>query len=74
MTYLVLAIIDEENTEDRGLYDTLDEARGCVEFDGLNCYEIWRGDELVESSDGAPADFENRSYAAGYAYACGYQD
>lgn len=34
--------------ENHGEYDSLDQARGCVEFDGLKYYEIWYGDELVE--------------------------
>lgn len=68
--YLVIAHIDENTDEERGLYDTLDEARGCVEFDRLRCYSIYQGEELVESSEAG--DFENRNYAAGYAAACGY--
>lgn len=31
-----------------GVYDTLDEARGCVEFDSLTLFEIWQGDHIVE--------------------------
>lgn len=37
--------------ESHGVYDTLDEARGCVEFDGLRDYEIWQGDRIVEESE-----------------------
>lgn len=35
-----------------GVYDTLDEARGCVEFDRLTDYEIWQGDHIVEEEAG----------------------
>lgn len=34
-----------------GVFDTLDEARGCVAFDHLVQYEIWQGDTIVEASD-----------------------
>lgn len=33
-----------------GSYETLEEARGCVEFDGLTSWEIWLGDRIVDES------------------------
>jgi hypothetical protein len=39
--------------EDHGNYPTLDEARGCVAFDGLEQFQIWRGDALIESVEEA---------------------
>ncbi len=38
MTYRV---IDVETGETHGDFDTLDEAKGCVEFDRLTDWEIW---------------------------------
>ena len=35
-----------------GSYDSLSEARGCVEFDGLKSWEIWLGDRIVD--EGGP--------------------
>ncbi len=34
-----------------GTYATLEEARGCVAFDGLRNYSIWHGDARVEICD-----------------------
>lgn len=36
-------VIDLDTDEDRGVYETLDEARGCVRFDRLRAYQIWQG-------------------------------
>jgi hypothetical protein len=33
-----------------GNFETLEEARGCVEFDRLRSWEIWQGDHIVERS------------------------
>lgn len=57
--------------ESHGTYDTLEEARGCVEFDRLRYYEIWDADELIEQC--LPPE-PGSVYAAGYACACGYHD
>ncbi len=38
MTYRV---IDVETGENHGDFNTLDEAKGCVEFDRLTDWEIW---------------------------------
>ncbi len=38
MTYRVINV---ETGEKHGVFDTLDEARGCVEFDHLTDWEIW---------------------------------
>lgn len=35
-----------------GTFDTIEEARGCVSFDKLTYWEIWRGDTIVERNDG----------------------
>lgn len=39
MTYEVFNL---ETDESHGTYETLSEARGCVQFDGLKFYSIWR--------------------------------
>jgi hypothetical protein len=36
-------VIDLDTEESHGIYDTLSEARGCVQFDRLRAYAIWRG-------------------------------
>lgn len=41
-------VINLRTLESHGEYDSLDQARGCVEFDRLTAYAIWRGDERVE--------------------------
>ena len=41
-------VIARPSNESHGIYNTLDEARGCVEFDRLRDYEIWQGDRIVE--------------------------
>lgn len=42
-------VIDLSTDESHGLFETLERARGCVEFDGLTAYQIWRGDNLIVS-------------------------
>lgn len=44
----VMEVTGVESDISHGVYDTIDEARGCVEYDGLTRYEIWRGDTIVE--------------------------
>lgn len=39
-----------DNSVECGHFDSIDEARGCVEYDGLTEWEIWRGDHIVEES------------------------
>jgi hypothetical protein len=36
-------VIDRSDDTDHGVYVTLAEARGCVKFDRLTAYAIWRG-------------------------------
>jgi hypothetical protein len=55
---------------DGGEYETLGEARGCVAFDGLDHWQIWHGDALVEECDGniagdSPSDRLDRLMAEG---------
>jgi hypothetical protein len=45
-------VIDRRTGESHGIYDTLDEARGCAAFDRLDDFEIWHGDHIVEESAG----------------------
>jgi hypothetical protein len=40
--------LTDDRLESHGLFETLSEARGCVEFDGLTAYAIWRGNTRVE--------------------------
>lgn len=44
-------VFNLETDESHGTYDTLSEARGCVRFDRLETYSIWRGDVRVECCD-----------------------
>jgi hypothetical protein len=59
-------VVDLATGKSHGAYETLDQARGCVEFDRLAAYQIWRGhwedgdfcgDDLVVSvePEAAPA-------------------
>jgi hypothetical protein len=36
-------VINLDTEESHGVYETLEEARGCVQFDKLHAYSIWRG-------------------------------
>lgn len=36
-------VINLETDESHGVYETLGEARGCVQFDRLKFYSIWAG-------------------------------
>lgn len=47
----VFDISDPTRPSSNGTFLSLDEARGCVEFDGLEFYEIWQGDHIVEGRD-----------------------
>lgn len=47
-------------TVSHGVFDTLDEARGCVEFDRLCNYEIWQGDHIVDEEEFARDVFGKR--------------
>ena len=47
-------VFERPSNESHGIYDTLDEARGCVEFYRLRDFEIWMGDHIVD--EGAPQD------------------
>ena len=44
-------VINLETGESHGTYETLERARGCVAFDGLTAYQIWRGDIRIEECD-----------------------
>jgi hypothetical protein len=44
-------VIDLESDELRGVYDTLEEARGCVAYDRLRAYAIWHNGVMVEVCD-----------------------
>ena len=44
-------VIDLETGDSHGLYDCLGEARGCVRYDRLTAYQIWRGNVRVEECD-----------------------
>ena len=52
-------VINLETDESHGDFDTLEEARGCVAFDGLNAYQIWRGHIRVENCEPYYGDDEN---------------
>jgi hypothetical protein len=44
-------VINLDTDESHGVYETLGEARGCVQFDRLRAYSIWRGDIRIECCD-----------------------
>jgi hypothetical protein len=47
-------VIDLNDHSSHGDYPTVDEARGCVEFDRLKSYQIWyRGTRIVECQEAA---------------------
>lgn len=43
-------VINHDTGGNHGCYGTIEEARGCVEFDRLRRWEIWRGDQLFAHS------------------------
>ena len=43
MTEIGYEVIDLDSDESHGVYSSLDQARGCVAFDRLRAYSIWRG-------------------------------
>jgi hypothetical protein len=45
-------VFERPSADSHGVYDTLDEARGCVSYDRLKEWEIWQGDHIVDESDG----------------------
>jgi hypothetical protein len=40
-------VMDRLTDTSHGIYDTLEEARGCVEYDRLLDWEIWQGDHIA---------------------------
>jgi len=48
MTYQVMNL---DTDESRGSFETLADARGCVFFNRLRRYQIWRETVLVEECD-----------------------
>lgn len=50
-------VINLDTDESHGVYETLEEARGCVAFDKLRAYSIWRGewDHTARMTPGQPA-------------------
>ena len=49
--YRVVSLDPKDDTEDHGLYETLDEARGCVVYDRLGAWAIWHSGVRVECCD-----------------------
>lgn len=47
----VFEVFERPSNRSYGIYDTIDEARGCVAFNCLKDFEIWQGDHVVEDSD-----------------------
>lgn len=44
-------VINVATGENHGPYPTLDQAKGCVEFDHLSDWEIWRDGTCIEYSN-----------------------
>lgn len=68
-------VINLETDTSHGIYDSLELARGCVEFDRLSTYSIWRGPivdgeldrrDLIESRDPYDGDDDRARQALGY--------
>lgn len=49
--YRVVSLDPKDHVEDHGLYETLDEAHGCVAYDHLKAYSIWHLGERVEDCE-----------------------
>lgn len=61
-------VINLKTDQSHGEFATLDEARGCVRFDKLAAYEIWRdGTIRVEKCDGYEGDDDRVRQALGQA-------
>lgn len=60
-------VINLETDESHGTYPTLEQARGCVRFDGIRSYSIWRGDVRVECCDVYDGDDDRVLQAMGQA-------
>lgn len=41
-------VVNLDTDESHGTYNTLAQARGCVRYDKLTAYAIWRGDIRIE--------------------------
>lgn len=58
-------VVNTATDKSHGIYDTLDEARGCVAFDRLARWEIWQGDHIVADSDPeSPCNVDAERFAA----------
>lgn len=64
---LVFEVIDLNTDESHGKYATLEQARGCVEFDRLRAYSIWNNatSTRVEQCDPYEGDDDRVKQALG---------
>ena len=58
-------VINLDTDESHGEYETLSEARGCVEFDRLRAYSIWHGNVRVENCEPYDGDDDRARQALG---------
>lgn len=58
-------VIDLRTDESHGTFETLEEARGCVRFDKLRAYAIWRYNVRVECCDPYEGDDDRVKQALG---------
>lgn len=58
-------VFDMNTDESQGEFATLDEARGCVRYNHLKAYSIWRGNVRVEHCDPYEGDDDRVKQALG---------
>jgi len=58
-------VISLDTNESQGSFETLTEARGCVRYNRLRSYSIWRNDIRVESCDPYDGDDDRIKQALG---------
>ena len=60
---MVYQVIDLNTDESHGTYPTLEQARGCVAFDRLTAYSIWKDNVRVECCDPYESELTYLNYA-----------
>ncbi|HVH85480.1 MAG TPA: hypothetical protein VM912_02065 [Terriglobales bacterium] len=58
-------VFDLNTDESHGTFETLEQARGCVRFDKLRSYSIWKGNVRVECCDPYEGDDDRVKQALG---------
>ena len=58
-------VFDLATDESHGTFETLERARGCVRFDKLRTYSIWKGNVRVECCDPYDGDDDRAKQGMG---------